>query len=185
MKWTGWSQSRKPDTCRFVVRPSKVAHRIDGAGVEYPQPDAEPTVPFSLLVTIKDIYRRRGQAGNTSWKASGCPVISFTPDLNLEQVIFGRLYLIITVEPFAIRFAAAMPGTVRCRSIITERPPMSAQTLPDNLNYWFSPSYDLEDDVQQARIIVEGMMQNGGRQGERSPGTVAVKVHEAGPGAPD
>ena len=34
---------------------------------------------------------------------------------------------------------------------------MTAQTLPDNPNYCFVPAYDVEDEVQQIRIVVEGM----------------------------
>ena len=34
---------------------------------------------------------------------------------------------------------------------------MTAQTLPDNPNYCFCPSYDVGDEVQQIRIVVEGM----------------------------
>ena len=35
--------------------------------------------------------------------------------------------------------------------------PMTAQTLPDNPNFCFVPSYDVEDEVQQIRIVIEGM----------------------------
>ena len=34
---------------------------------------------------------------------------------------------------------------------------MTGQTLPDNPNYCFCPSYDVGDEVQQIRIVVEGM----------------------------
>ena len=34
---------------------------------------------------------------------------------------------------------------------------MTAQTLPDNPNYCFVPAYDLEDEVQQIRIVFEDM----------------------------
>ena len=34
---------------------------------------------------------------------------------------------------------------------------MTAQTLPDNPNYAFVPAYDVEDEVQQIRIVFEGM----------------------------
>ena len=34
---------------------------------------------------------------------------------------------------------------------------MTAQTLPDNPNYCFVPAYDIEDEVQQIRILIEGM----------------------------
>ena len=34
---------------------------------------------------------------------------------------------------------------------------MTAQTLPDNPNYCFVPAYDLEDEVQQIRIVFEHM----------------------------
>ena len=33
---------------------------------------------------------------------------------------------------------------------------MTAQTLPDEPNYCFVPAYDLEADVQQIRIVIEG-----------------------------
>ena len=34
---------------------------------------------------------------------------------------------------------------------------MTAQTLPDEPNYCFVPAYDIEDEVQQIRIVVDGM----------------------------
>ena len=34
---------------------------------------------------------------------------------------------------------------------------MTAQTLPDNPNYCFVPAYDVEADVQQIRLVVEGL----------------------------
>ena len=34
---------------------------------------------------------------------------------------------------------------------------MTAQTLPDDLTYCFVPAYDIEDEVQQVRIVVDGM----------------------------
>lgn len=34
---------------------------------------------------------------------------------------------------------------------------MNAQTLPDNPNYCFCPAYDVEEDVQQICIVVEGL----------------------------
>ena len=34
---------------------------------------------------------------------------------------------------------------------------MTAQTLPDDPNYAFCPSYDLGDEPQQIRIVFEGM----------------------------
>ena len=34
---------------------------------------------------------------------------------------------------------------------------MTAQTLPDDANYAFCPSYDLGDEPQQIRIVFEGM----------------------------
>ena len=34
---------------------------------------------------------------------------------------------------------------------------MTAHTLPDDPNYCFCPAYDIEDDVQQIRIVFEGM----------------------------
>ena len=34
---------------------------------------------------------------------------------------------------------------------------MNAQTLPDDPNYCFVPAYDIEDEVQQIRIVIEGM----------------------------
>ena len=34
---------------------------------------------------------------------------------------------------------------------------MTAQTLPDNPNFCFCPAYDVEDEVQQIRIVIEGM----------------------------
>ena len=34
---------------------------------------------------------------------------------------------------------------------------MTAQTLPDNPNFYCVPAYDFEDEVQQIRIVIEGM----------------------------
>ena len=34
---------------------------------------------------------------------------------------------------------------------------MTAQTLPDNPNYAFVPAYDVEDEMQQIRIVFENM----------------------------
>ena len=34
---------------------------------------------------------------------------------------------------------------------------MTAQALPDDPNYCFVPAYDIEDEVQQIRIVVDGM----------------------------
>ena len=34
---------------------------------------------------------------------------------------------------------------------------MTAQTLSDNPNFCFCPAYDLETDVQQIRIVIEGL----------------------------
>ena len=34
---------------------------------------------------------------------------------------------------------------------------MTAQTLPDNPNFCFCPAYDVEDEDQQIRIVIEGM----------------------------
>ena len=34
---------------------------------------------------------------------------------------------------------------------------MTAQTLPDNPNSCFCPAYDVEDEVQQIRLVIEGM----------------------------
>ena len=34
---------------------------------------------------------------------------------------------------------------------------MTAQTLPDDPSYCFVPAYDVETEVQQIRIVIEGM----------------------------
>ncbi len=34
---------------------------------------------------------------------------------------------------------------------------MTAQTLPDNPDFCFAPAYDIEADVQQIRIVIEGL----------------------------
>ena len=34
---------------------------------------------------------------------------------------------------------------------------MTAQTLPDEPNYCFAPAYDVETEVQQIRIVIEGL----------------------------
>ena len=34
---------------------------------------------------------------------------------------------------------------------------MTAQTLPDNPNYCFVPAYDVETEVQQILIVIEGI----------------------------
>ena len=44
-----------------------------------------------------------------------------------------------------------------CRHHPKESPSMTAQTLPDDPNYCFVPAYDIEDEVRQIRIVVDGM----------------------------
>ena len=34
---------------------------------------------------------------------------------------------------------------------------MTAQTLPDEPNFCFVPAYDVETEVQQIRIVIEGL----------------------------
>ena len=34
---------------------------------------------------------------------------------------------------------------------------MTAQTLPDEPNFCFAPAYDVETEVQQIRIVIEGL----------------------------
>ena len=34
---------------------------------------------------------------------------------------------------------------------------MTAQTLPDEPNFCFCPAYDVDTDVQQIRIVIEGL----------------------------
>ncbi|MDE0456968.1 MAG: hypothetical protein OXI15_06725 [Chromatiales bacterium] len=34
---------------------------------------------------------------------------------------------------------------------------MTARTLPDDPSYCLRPAYDIEDEVQQIRIVIEGM----------------------------
>ena len=34
---------------------------------------------------------------------------------------------------------------------------MTAQTLPENPNFCFCPAYDAETDVQQIRVVIEGL----------------------------
>ena len=34
---------------------------------------------------------------------------------------------------------------------------MPPQTIPDNPNFCFAPAYDVETDVQQIRIVIEGL----------------------------
>ena len=34
---------------------------------------------------------------------------------------------------------------------------MTAQTLPDEPNFCFTPAYDVETDIQQIRIVIEGL----------------------------
>ncbi len=34
---------------------------------------------------------------------------------------------------------------------------MTAQTLPDEPNFCFTPAYDVETEVQQIRIVIEGL----------------------------
>ena len=49
-------------------------------------------------------------------------------------------------------------GPACCRPHILERKSaMTAQALPDNPNYCFVPAWDGEDEVQQIRIVMEGM----------------------------
>ena len=49
------------------------------------------------------------------------------------------------------------PAGRGCRHHPKESPAMTAQTLPDDPNYCFVPAYDIEDEVQQIRIVVDGM----------------------------
>ena len=48
------------------------------------------------------------------------------------------------------------PGGGRTRRTV-RKAPMTAQTLPDCPNFCFVPAYDVEDEVQQIRIVIEGM----------------------------
>ena len=50
---------------------------------------------------------------------------------------------------------------------------MTAQTLPDDPYYAFVPAYDLEDEVQQIRIVFEGMA------GYVPTALVALTIHDA------
>ena len=50
---------------------------------------------------------------------------------------------------------------------------MTAHTLPDDPNYAFCPAYDIEDDVQQIRIVFEGM------EGHVPTALVALSVDDA------
>ena len=56
---------------------------------------------------------------------------------------------------------------------------MTAQTLPDNPNFCCVPTYDFEDEVQQIRIVIEGMAGHV-RKGPRRAAGVA---HGEPPGA--
>ena len=54
--------------------------------------------------------------------------------------------------------AAARPIHIAGRAAAARRrDAMTAQTLPDNPNFCFAPAYDVETDVQQIRIVIEGM----------------------------
>ena len=50
---------------------------------------------------------------------------------------------------------------------------MTAQTLPDNPNYCFCPAYDVEDDVQQIRLVI------GGLAGHVPTALVALTIEDA------
>ncbi len=52
--------------------------------------------------------------------------------------------------------AGAGPSTT-ARRVPKETETMTAHTLPDELNYCCVPTYDLEDEVQQIRIVFEDM----------------------------
>ena len=57
----------------------------------------------------------------------------------------------------ARRHAYRRPAGGPCTDPIDGDPPMTAQTLPDDPSYCFVPAYDIEDEVQQIRIVIEGM----------------------------
>ena len=57
----------------------------------------------------------------------------------------------------AVPGARGQPPGRGCRPHPKESPAMTAQTLPDDPNYCFVPAYDIEDEVQQIRIVVDGM----------------------------
>ena len=48
-------------------------------------------------------------------------------------------------------------GRAAAGTAASREDPMTAQTLPDNPNFCFVPAYDVEDEVQQIRIVIEGM----------------------------
>ena len=50
---------------------------------------------------------------------------------------------------------------------------MTAHTLPDDPNYCFCPAYDIDDEVQQIRIVFEGM------EGYVPTALVALTVNDA------
>ena len=75
--------------------------------------------------------------------------------------------------------ARRRPGGRRCRwpaarsrrHAPKKTAPMTAQTLPDNPNYCFVPAYDVEDEVQQIRIVLKHMAVTSPRRSSRSPTT--------------
>ena len=50
---------------------------------------------------------------------------------------------------------------------------MTAQTLPDEPNFCFVPAYDVEHEIQQIRIVIEGMA------GHISMALVALTIDDA------
>ena len=50
-----------------------------------------------------------------------------------------------------------MPNGRRPEPLHRKESPMTAQTLPDNSNHCFFPAYDVEDEVQQIRIVIAEM----------------------------
>ena len=52
---------------------------------------------------------------------------------------------------------AAGPTAADTATPRKETAPMTAQTLPDEPNFCFVPAYDVETEVQQIRIVIEGL----------------------------
>ena len=60
-------------------------------------------------------------------------------------------------RPFNARPGYILPAGRRPMPPYRKETAMTAQTLPDEPNFCFCPAYDVETDVQQIRIVIEGL----------------------------
>ena len=61
------------------------------------------------------------------------------------------------IHPFNTRPGYVLPAGRRPEPPQSKELAMTAQTLPDNPNFCLCPAYDVETEVQQIRIVIEGL----------------------------